>query len=85
MTSVITPYLTLCQCIKPSPHLEHNDVEVGVFHAADQDGDQPVEVGRERLLADGLLGKGEPELAGLDGDRLVRVLGPQQHVLQAGG
>ena len=42
------------------------------------------QVSRESLLTDGLLGQGEPELAGLQSHVLVGVLGALQHVLVEG-
>lgn len=60
---------------------EQDDVELGVFHAADEHGYESVDVRFEHLVADGLVGEHQPELAGFQGDRFVVVLGSEEHVL----
>ena len=60
---------------------EEDDVYLGVLHATHQHGHQLVQVGLQHLLADGLLGQAQPELAGLERHALVLVLGPLQHVV----
>ena len=60
--------------------LEQYDVELRVLHAAHQDGYERVDVRLEHLVAYGLVGEHEPELARLERHRLILVLRAQQHV-----
>lgn len=55
-------------------HLQENNVNLGVLHAAHQDGDQLGQVWLECFLADWVLGQRQPKLTRLQGHVLIGVL-----------
>lgn len=63
-------------------YLQKNNVDLRVPHTLDEDWDEAFNVRLQYLLTDWLLGQRKPELARLQGHRIIVILGPQHHVLQ---